>query len=172
MNKSKFIAIVGILFVLGIAIFYKFVKQSEPQTEVHYHAGFVVFDNGKKVDFSDLKYMNIEPCTLHKEDEEETPEHNQLEKAHLHDMIPDVVHSHRENAKWGDLFTNIKYSIVYSKVTAFINGNEVLDIQSTPIKAYDSVVIFINTVDKNLITQAITVDHIKEVENKSENCGN
>ena len=175
--SKKFIFIFGILLILGILIPFKVFKnsrtirqvQSEPS--VHYHAGFVVFDNGKKVDFSDIQYMNIEPCTLHKADEKETPEHEQLEKAHLHDGVGDVVHSHREGAKWGDLFTNINYPLDYSQATAFVGGEEVVDIKNALITADSSLVIFIGTVNKSLLTQSVPLDHIKEVEKMSENCG-
>lgn len=154
-----------------------------PQPEkVHFHAGFVVFDNGKKVDFSGLQYMDIEPCKLNEDEEEiQTAEELQHEKAHLHDNVGDVVHSHVEGAKWGDLFANINYSIDNSKVTAFINGIEVNDIKNIPIKAYDSLIIFVGNVDKQslasqgpgkkLLSQAVTVDHIKQTEMKSETCG-
>jgi len=59
MTKNKIIAVIGILLILLVVIFYKFIKQSPPKKEVHYHAGFVVFENGHKVDFSDSKYMYI-----------------------------------------------------------------------------------------------------------------
>ncbi|HKB88069.1 MAG TPA: hypothetical protein VKC53_00300 [Patescibacteria group bacterium] len=181
--KKKIIYIVLIIIIATIGIFAYFKsKKTVVSEEIHYHAGFVVFDNGKKVDFSDLKYMNVEPCTVPGKKEEETPEHNQLEKAHLHDGVGDVVHVHRLDSKWGDLFTNIKYPIDYSKVTAFINNQEVADIQNITIKPYDSLVIFIGTVDKrslasqdpgkNLLLQAVTVDHIKNTESMSESCGN
>ena len=182
--NRKFIFISGILLILGILIPFKIYKDRQtlkplPQAiqlvegapEVHYHAGFVVFDNGVKVDFSVIKYMNISPCTEHAVKVDETPEHLQMEKAHLHDGVGDVVHSHREGARWGDLFTNIGYPIDYSKVTAFINGVEIQDIQNASIVGDDSVVIFVGEVDKTKLIEAITINHIKEVEKMSENCG-
>lgn len=171
MNKRKVIVVIGILFVCGILITYKIFNKPQLKNSIHYHAGFVVFDYGIKVDFSDLRYMNVEPCQLHDSDEKETPEHNQLEKAHLHDRIGDVVHVHVEGSVWGDLFTNIKYPLDYSNVTAYINGEKISDLKSYPIKANDSAVIFIGKVDEKLLNQAVTADHIKEVESKSETCG-
>lgn len=178
MDKRKIIVVIGILLILATLIGYKLIKQKgdtlkliQSEEDVHYHAGFVVFDNGVKVDFSDVGYMNITPCTEHGPAENETPEHLQMEKAHLHDAVGDVVHSHREGAKWADLFTNIGYEVDYSIVTAYINGEKVTGIKEYPIKAYDSMVLFIGNSDESLLSESVGIDHIKEVEKKSENCG-
>ncbi len=171
MNKKKLIAITGILLILGVIVFFKYIKRSTPTKEIHYHAGFIVFDNGRKVDFSDSKYMFIKPCKVDTKEEDSSSD-QQMEKAHLHENVGDVVHVEAEGAKWGDLFTNINYPLDYSKVTAFINGTEVPDIKNTPIKAYDSLALFIGNVDKNLLSEAVTVDRIKTVESKSVECGN
>jgi len=170
MKKVIYITLFVIVAAAAIFMYFKTKKVVVPE-KIHYHAGFVVFDNGKKVDFSDMKYMTIEPCKV---DTTETPTAAEIQhdKAHLHDSVGDVVHVHVKGAVWGDLFTNINYPLDYSKVRAFINGQEVSDIKNTPIKAYDSLVIFVGTVDKNLLSQAVTINHIKEVESKSETCGN
>ena len=168
----KKVSIIFITLVVLIGVFYFFIhKKSFPAKPIHFHAGFVVFDNGKKVDFSNMKYMTIEPCKVDT-NEVQTAAEIQHDKAHLHDGVGDVVHVHVKGAVWGDLFENINYPLDYSKVTAFINGQQIQNIKDTPIKAYDSVVIFVGTVDKNLLSQAVTIDHIKEVESKSETCGN
>jgi hypothetical protein len=176
MINKRLTAVFGIFLILAVFAGFKVYKAysqkvSQKEPEIHLHAGFAVFENGKKVDFSDIKYMNVEPCTLHKSESKETPEHNQLEKAHLHDGVGDVVHVHREGAKWSDLFTNIGYPIDYSKVTAYVNGEKVDDIKDFPIKAYDSVVFFVGSTEELPLVQGITLDHIKEVESKSESCG-
>lgn len=170
MKKPVYVVLVIAIAAIGIFAYLKTKKAVTPE-KIHFHAGFVVFDNGKKVDFSDMKYMTIEPCKV---DTTETPTAAEIQhdKAHLHDGVGDVVHVHVKGAVWGDLFTNINYPIDYSKVTAFINGQEVQNIKDTPIKAYDSVVIFIGTVDKKLLSQAVTIGHIKQVESTSESCGN
>ncbi len=183
MKNRKIIAVVGILLILGVLVGYKIIRtsrqqdietnKSQEEAKVHYHAGFVVFDNGKKVDFSDLKYMLIKPCALDgKEEEDDSPEHIQLEKAHLHDNIGDVVHVEGGNAKWSDLFSNIKYPIDYSKTTVYKNGQKIENIKDSGIGENESVVIFLGKVDETLLNQAVTSDHIKEVADKSETCGN
>lgn len=156
-----------ILLVAGLVLFG---KKIFPQPKVHYHAGFVVFHNDKKIDFSDYKYMNVKPCTLDEKEAEEE-EDEQLEKAHLHDSVGDVVHVEATNATWKDLFTNLHYGIDYSKVTAFVNGVKVYSFADLPIRPYDSVVIFIGAVDENHLKEGVTKEHIVQAEKKSEDCG-
>lgn len=138
--------------------------------EVHYHAGFQVYVDDEIQDFSDLAYMQIEPCG-DEEHKKESEEHEQIEKAHLHDGVDDVVHVHRENAVWGDLFTNINFPIS-DELKAYVNGATVENILNYPITSYDSVVMFqgeINELDEKL-KDAVTREHIIEVEGKSETC--
>ncbi len=108
----------GILF-LGSSLFFVVKKAFIPQ-KTHYHAGFVVFQNNKKVNFSDIKYMYLEPCTLNKNNDTNSTD-IQIEKAHLHDDVGDLVHIERTGPIWKDLFTNMHYPIDYSKSTGFIN---------------------------------------------------
>jgi pimeloyl-CoA synthetase len=145
-----------------------FGKKIFPPEKIHYHAGFVVFQDDKKLDFSDNKFMNIKPCT---KNEEEHEEDEQLEKAHLHDNVGDVIHVEQKNAKWKDLFTNIHFSIDYSKVTAYVNSKKVTDFENQEIHPYDSAVIFIGDNDKKYLKEAVTKKHIMEKETTSESCG-
>jgi hypothetical protein len=164
------IAVVLVVAIIALAGVKEYKALTTPQ-KTHYHAGFVVFDNNKKIDFSKAKYMSVSPCTLH-ETEDDSPEAIQHDKAHLHDYVGDVVHVERTGAKWGDLFVNINYPIDFSKVTAYLNGQQVQNIQDQPIKTFDSVVFFIgkNDVQKDL-KQAVTKAHIEEEGKKSEDCG-
>jgi hypothetical protein len=164
-------AFVLVIILLGTGFF---VLQSKfglfVPKEVHFHAGFVVFENNKKVDFSDLRYMHVKPCGgNHKEIL--TPEEIQNEKAHLHDNVGDVLHSHRVGAVWRDLFTNIKYPIDYAKTTGYINGQQVNNWQNQKINAYDSLVVFIGQNDPKHLKEAVIKEHIQAIEKKSENCG-
>ena len=94
----------------------------------------------------------------------------QIEKAHLHDNVGDLVHVEADRAKWSDLFTNINFPIDYAKMTAFINGQEVSGFQSFPIKSDDSLVLFIGSVNKKLLSEAVTTQYIEEQGKKSETC--
>ncbi len=167
MKYKKLIA-VGVVMILGITFF--LYRKFNTSKEIHYHAGFVVFENGKKVDFSDSKYMYIRPCSVN-QNKKPTASELQLEKAHLHDGIGDVVHVEATGAKWSDLFTNIGFPVDYASASGFINGNLVSDFQNTPIHPYDSLVLFIGLVDKNLLSQAVTKNRILQVEKTSVECG-
>lgn len=151
------ILLVACLAFVGVT-FYK--KLTTPQ-KTHYHAGFVLFVNNKKIDFSKAQYMSLSPCTLHT-NEDDSPATIQHDKAHLHDYVGDVVHVERTGAKWGNLFPNINYPLDFSKVTAYINGKQVQDIMDQPILPDESVVFFVgnNDVQKDL-KQAVTKAHIE-----------
>lgn len=170
MHKRLFyiIAVIGII-LFGSAIFFAARKFFTPE-KVHYHAGFVVFQNNHKLDFSNNKYMSVEPCKVNN-DAPESVADLQIEKAHLHDNVGDVAHIEQKGAIWKDLFTNIKFPLNYSKATGYINGKQVTDFQSLPIRPYDSLVVFMGNYDKKLLTQAVTKEYIQKQGNKSTTCG-
>ena len=62
--KNK-IFIFLLLLISAALIFYLFrnSKNREDQKEIHYHAGFLVYLNGVRQDFSGSQYMHIEPCS-------------------------------------------------------------------------------------------------------------
>ena len=137
---------------------------------VHYHAGFQVYVDGVRKDFSGFEYMTISPCSQNKKSGKEDP---QLEKGHLHDGNGDVVHVHREGAVWQDLFTNLKYTFPSGKeIRAYVNGNQVDDILKQPITPYETVVIMVGKKPplKDALAHAVTKDRIRAVEKSSEYC--
>ncbi len=170
MKNRKVIAITGITLILLVIVVSRFIFNKTPEKEVHYHAGFVVFDGGQKVDFSDSKYMFIKPCTTG-EPAKPDAKTKQMEKAHLHGGVGDVVHVEAENSKWGDLFTNIGYPVDYSKVTAYLNGQKVNDLKSAPINQDDTLVVFIGPINTGLLNQAVTKERIEDVGRVSVECG-
>lgn len=168
-NKQKIaiFVLIDILIVAALVTF--FIMRGQTKKEVHYHAGFQIYVNNVLQDFSDLKYQQIKPCGGIFDHEDD-----QIEKAHLHDNIGNVVHVHRDNAVWGDLLKNIKFQIPEGKeFVGYLNGTRKDDILTYPILPYDSVVFFSGPIiDMNHKLQArVTDDAIKEVEKKSENCG-
>lgn len=174
MRKFRIRSLVLIaLFVLTILLMGLFIytQKFKKNIKVHYHAGFQVYVDGKLQDFSDLKYMFIKPCGKEKSDKKEN---EQLEKAHLHDQVGDVVHVEAQGAKWGDLFGNINFKIDNNKqLKSYIKGKEVRNILDFPIKPYDSIVIFIGNVENKdeKLKKQVTRKRIEEVEKKSETCG-
>ncbi|HYD35112.1 MAG TPA: hypothetical protein VD999_03535 [Vitreimonas sp.] len=139
---------------------------------VHYHAGFQVYVDDVKQDYSDWKYMNFTPCGDHQE--KQTPEEEQQEKAHLHDGNGDVVHVHRPGATWGDLFKNIGVTLDANKeVVAYSGDQKITDILTKPIEANQSIVIVVGAQEKanEYLPNRVTLERIAEVEKKSELCG-
>lgn len=167
----KILVLFGAVVVIILSAFVLLHKKQEVK-KVHYHAGFVVFNDNKQVNFTDFKYMLVRPCTTSKKEEVEAEEDSQIEKAHLHDSIGDVVHVEKENSKWSDLFTNLKYPIDYRNTSAYLNGKEVDNFQDLIIQPYDSLVILIGKSDSKIaLSKAVGIKHIKETEKRSEYCG-
>lgn len=168
--KKLILLVLGALSALGANMLLTKYKTSHTPS-IHYHAGFVVYIDGVKQEFADYKYMNFTPCSEH--NTTKSPEEEQVEKAHLHDMIGDVVHVHRDGAKWKDLITNMRYTFPEGKsVTAYNNGQSIADILNQPIVGYDSVVFVVGEAKGvNPVAASVPRDHILEVEGKSELCG-
>lgn len=166
MNR-KFLILATVLLLITAGLILK--KSKSNQSKDHYHAGFQVYVNNKLQNFSGLKYMHLKPCG----EEDEHKEDEQLEKAHLHNQVGDIVHVHRGNAYWKDLFKNIKFKIDSSKpIEGYVNGIKVENILNHQIKANDSVLIIIGKkVDlKTYLKQAVKKEYIKKVEKEGESC--
>lgn len=166
--KKKLLLLLIPLFLLILGGAYVYKQMTKP---IHYHAGFQVYVDGTLQDFSDWKYMHTLPCNA---DGKVTKGEEQIDKAHLHDRVGDVVHVHTGGALWRDLFINIQFPIDAKKITgAYIDGKPVNDILTQPIKEYQSVVIILGDASKkdDYLKKAVTVDHIKQAEKRSENCG-
>lgn len=168
--RNKIFIAVSLVFVILVSIggYFGYKTLTTPK-KVHYHAGFVVFQNDKKLDFSDFKYMRVKPCDDVKGND--TDEDIQAEKAHLHDQVGDVVHVERDGAYWRDLFTNIKYPVDYSKTKAYVNGREIQDFQNTKITPYESVVILIGNNSSTHEKDAVSKQYIQKKEKESIECG-
>ena len=170
---AKLKILLFLIFILSvITIFFLRRDYQNPNNEIHFHAGFLVYVNGKLRDFSDPKYMEIESCT----DEKSTPkalskEEEQLEKAHLHDSVGDVVHVHRKGAVWGDLFKNIGFTFPQNQsLSAFQNGKEIQNFLSSPITPFQSIIIVSGDTGNIDLGKSVSLDHIKQIESSSESC--
>jgi len=160
------LGLLSVISVLTVNVIYK------PKTEdyLHYHAGFKVYIDGTLQDYSDYKYMNFVPCTEH--DIKKSKQEEQIEKAHLHDSVGDVVHVHRDGATWGDLFNNIKVELPIDKgLQGYIDGVYNEDILHAPIKPYSTAILIFGDNRASHGKEIVSVEHIKEVEAKSELCG-
>ena len=165
MKKFKLIIFIVIILILSGIYYYKSRNQIE---KVHYHAGFQVYIDGKLQDFSAGKYMHIKACS---DESHLSKEEQQLEKAHLHDSIGNVVHVHNKNVVWNDLFINLKFKFDQKKpLTGFVNGKKIDNLLDYQIKSYDSIVIFSGEVEESLLKNAVSKEQIIQAEKKTESC--
>ncbi|KKR51353.1 MAG: hypothetical protein UT84_C0001G0038 [Candidatus Curtissbacteria bacterium GW2011_GWA1_40_16] len=159
---AAYLLIVISTFLISKSLFLPF--------KTHYHAGFVVFQDNRKLDFSDNKYMYIKPCLLNP-NHNDAVEDKQLEKAHLHENVGDLVHVEESGAYWKDLFINIGYPVDDAKSTGYINGKQVFNFQMRPIHPYESLVVITGDNNPEFLKQAVTKDYILKMEKKSSACG-
>lgn len=138
-KKSKIISsTVFVILIVGFFVLYKTIQV--PETPVHYHANFAVFIDGKNQDFSEDKFMHIEPCS----DKDEHEEPNDLEeKVHLHDNVGNVVHVHDANIHWEDLFKSLNYEIERKNVNYYLNGKKDKDVLKKVIQSEDKFLVSI-----------------------------
>lgn len=157
-----------VLAAMVIILWGTFNKDRE---EVHFHAGFLVYIDGKLQDYSQDRYMDTQPCSI---PGKEMAEDEQIEKAHLHDNVSDVVHVHRAGAVWGDLFQNIKVSFAkLGPVIGYKDDQVIPNILTKKIEEYESVVIVVGdqSGSADFVGKNVSLDHIRQVESKSETCG-
>jgi hypothetical protein len=168
---SKKLGLVILMVACGVSAYAAWSYPTQLEADhLHYHAGFKVYIDDKLQDYSDYKYMNFVACSEH--DTKKSKEEEQIEKAHLHDSVGDVVHVHRDESKWGDLFKNISVELPKDKsIKGFVNGVEVEDILDQPILADQSVIFVIGESSSSHANEVIPIEHIREVEAKSELCG-
>src|ERR1044071_6326853 len=97
-GAASFLA--GALIVLGIRFF-----TYNPE-QIHYHANFAVYLNGKREAFkSPMYYEEVSgSCALGKDIKP-------AQRVHLHDEVADVVHVHDHAVTWGDLFMNLHWAV-------------------------------------------------------------
>lgn len=153
------------LTLLAANLLYR--PQAKP---VHYHAGFRIYLNGQLQDYSDARYMNFVACTDHAVRKSAAEE--QLEKAHLHDSVGDVVHVHRQGAVWGDLFRNLGVVIpAGTSVRGFLDGKMIASPLSRPIIADQSYILIVGDSPATPPDQPIPQAHIQAIAARSELCG-
>ncbi|MFZ2546035.1 MAG: hypothetical protein WAW62_03350 [Candidatus Saccharimonas aalborgensis] len=149
--------LIGMLVILGI----RFVSY-EPPKEVHYHANFAVYNDGKQEQFSNpLLYEEISECSI-------STEKKPGERAHLHENIKDVVHVEDSAVTWGNFFQNINWNVSdkyldtsedllvnteTKKVTYVLNGEEVSNITNKVIGDKDRLLVSYGTATKDEINK-------------------
>ena len=71
---------------------------SDLRQEVHWHADFAVFINGKQIDFDAKHYITTEKFHVD-------------EYVHIHDPFYGVVHVHREQTTWSEFFKTLGWEL-------------------------------------------------------------
>ncbi len=90
-----------------------------PLDSTHYHANWAVWVDGKRVDFSDDRYMeDVAACSA------DAVNITAAQRVHLHENNPDVVHVHHGGATWGHLMQNLEWGI--GSDWLFTDGGELL----------------------------------------------
>ena len=116
---------------------------------VHYHANFALYINGQRDEFnSKTYYEETSACSADGVDPRK--------RVHLHDQKSSVVTVHDKGATWGQLFTNLGYSLSNKSVetdkgiftandksdlTFIFNGRRVETIANETISSEDTLVI-------------------------------
>src|SRR3989304_5982068 len=165
---------VSIIFIVAIvsAISFSLINNSgtsrsvNKKEQVHYHAIFQVYIDNKLINFGESKYMHVQYCTQDEKTREQQ-EDEQAEKTHLHDNVGDIVHVHRNNVTWGDLFINLKYQVP-GEAVGYINSEKAGNIFTTKIKPDDRVLILIedNTDIQGKLDKLPSIDRIRQEEKK------
>lgn len=148
---------IGMLVILGI----RFVSYQPPK-DVHYHANFAVYVDGKQEQFSNpLLYEEISECSI-------STDKKPGERAHLHENIKDVVHVEDSAVTWGNFFQNINWNVSdkyldtsdvllvntdTKKVTYILNGEEVSNITNKVIGDKDRLLVSYGTATKDEINK-------------------
>lgn len=150
---------------------------------VHYHAGFQVYVNDELQDFSNFKFMTVEPCNVDEENEGADASLGQSEETvDLHNGVGEVIHVHAPNMTWRNVaeYINVMGGFGFTEESAknvpivgYVNGEKADDIASYPIEAHDSVVIFVgeNTNIEEKLLGRVTDERITAVDNSNDGCG-
>jgi hypothetical protein len=94
------VGVVAGVLLMGMARF-AFAPWQHP---VHYHANWLVFVEGQRLDLSDARYMeDIIACAA---GEQVFPR----ERVHMHDGVDHVVHVHHEGVSWGHFLQNLGFT--------------------------------------------------------------
>ena len=152
---------VGVLIYGGV----RFATYSKPD-QVHYHANFAVYVNGKQEQFKDpAYYQETEMCTT-------SGAKTVAERAHMHDKVNNVVHVEDSAVTWGQFFENLGMSVgdTYvktpeglnldggqGKVSYLLNGKPVIGIARTEIRDNDRLLVSYGDGSADLMKQYETV---------------
>lgn len=168
---SKRITLLLIVFLLGVvsAFWARFALVEKEQ--VHYHANFALYVNGKRDEFKNFTFYEEETaCSSDHESDPRT-------RVHMHDQENGVVHVHSPGATWGHFFANLGYTLgdkvlatndgIYAdgqngKLHFILNGESVKSVENTIIGNEDTLLIDFGDTDS-----AVLKKRFESIENKA-----
>ncbi len=175
-NRKEIGVVVLGLALIATGIVVRSRQNNDSAQIVHTHAAFAVFHNGQPVDFSIPQYMSVEPCNDKEHAGKNSPAQEQLERVHLHDGVGDIVHVHRANVRWAELFMNLKY-VFPGPPVVYRNGQKLDNSLAASIEPYDRILIVADDIGQpapdiaTLMASVPAIDRIKAIEQTSETCG-
>ena len=151
---KSFLKILSLIFVILITIGITYILIPRPY-QVHYHANFAVYIEGKQWDFGRDIYMEeTSRCNI-------TTNVKPQDRIHLHENKGDLVHVHMAAATWGDLFANLlwntgsgylvdDYGKMYvtgssENIYYFINGESVTNPENLVVESEDQLLVWYGT---------------------------
>ncbi len=166
-NKRVVVAIILLFIILIYLAFTPKLHKNESSQEVHYHVGFVIYENNKLLDFRAPEFMHLDPCG----NEEQVENDLSSERVHLHNNIGDIAHVHNNRATWGDLLDSLNYRPP-SRLTFYLNGKLVVNSTALTIAPNDRMLILVGDFDNQQEKFATVPDEhaIRAAEAEVENC--
>lgn len=130
--------------------------------EMHYHANFALYINGKRDEFKSLTfYEEVAACSSDQAD-------NPKSRVHMHDGKAGLVHVHAHAVTWGHLFENLRYGLTNRAITTdegvyvdgqggkfsfVLNGQPVDTVANRVIKSEDRLLINYGNDDDKVLQQ-------------------
>ena len=151
---------IGVIIGAGVLVAARFATFKSD--EVHYHANFALYVNGKQDEFKNPTfYEEVQTCDVH----DKNDVHG---RAHMHNQNGHLVHVHANAVTWGQFFANLGYTLgnsviktdggVYvdsqgGKLTFILNGSKETDIANRVIKSEDVLLIDYGNDSDNTLQQ-------------------
>jgi len=169
MKRVLFIFII-IVSLVGIVFLYQKSHSQHDESHVHYHAGFVVYIDGVKQDYSASQHMHVDMCSIDRKQQSNTMQ--KADRAHLHNNIGDVAHIHATAVTWRELFENAHISLPTDKsLITYQNGEEFnRNIFNTVISPYESIILVYGEPIEITPESFISKTYIEEVEKQPSGC--
>lgn len=158
-----------ISFTLGILILFLLLRyqiSASEGAEFHEHADFRLFIEGEMFDFSDTRYITMEPCMLTPQEPVPTHEMPLEDSVHLHNNDGGVIHVHRHGITYSDFFKSLGMhfeddsfqdadgnALSYTGNKGFtfmLNGQIVDTLADTEVRNLDQVLISYGEVERDL----------------------